>query len=198
MHAKHFIPLTLIALLHSSTLWANGLNIFQGSAAPAQPPQQQLQPSMISQSQSVQVQTLPDGRYHAEINYQDEANDTRNFTFEGTQDEIRQQVQQNTTLPAERKQALLQALDMRPEALFNQPMFGGSNPFDDPFFKNSPLNDDFFKQFFDDMPTFAPMPDFQQFFQLPGTPSTAIPPTTITPTPPTKPPGTPQKDRIFL
>ncbi len=198
MHAKHLIPLTLIALLHSSTLWANGLNIFQGSTAPAQPPQQQLQPSMISQSESVQVQPLPDGRYHAEINYQDKADDTRNFTFEGTQAEIRQQVQQNTTLPAERKQALLQALDMRPEALFNQPMFGGGNPFDDPFFKHGSLNDDFFKKFFDDMPAFGQMPDLRQFFQPPSAPSTAMPPAAITPTPPAKPSGNLQRERIFL
>ncbi|WMP18757.1 hypothetical protein [Thiothrix lacustris] len=189
MHTKHLIPLAFIALLHSSALWANGLNIFQGSAAPAQPPQQQLQPNMSSQSESVQVQTLPDGRYHAEINYQDKTDDTRNFTFEGTQEEIHQQVQQNTTLPAERKQALLQALEMRPEALFNQPMFGGSNPFNDPFFKNSPLNDDFFKQLLDDMPDFGQMPDLQQFFQ---------PPTAITPAPPAKPTENQHSDKIFL
>lgn len=120
------------------------------------------------QSQAVQVYTLPDGRYHAEINYQDQANDTRKYTFEGSKEEIRQQLAQ-ADLPEDRKQAILQALEMRPDALFDKffgnglslghSLFGGRNPFDHPFFKQDPFDDPFFRQdpFADDF--------FQKFWQ---------------------------------
>ena len=199
MNAKHLIPLAITALLHSTALWANGTDIFQGwQAPPAQPQLAPVPPAVISQAQAVQVHTLPDGRYHAEINYQDKADETHKFTFEGTPDEIRQQVQQNTLLPEDRKQALLQALDMKPDALFNQPLFGGKNPFDqpffkgnpfdDPFFKNNLLNDDFFKDFF------KGMPDLGQFIQPPP----ATPPTAIPPAPQTPPAGNKPGERIRL
>jgi hypothetical protein len=164
MKAQHLLALTL-AILFSSPAWAD---------APFQLQQPHMPPNIQLQSQVVQVHTLPDGRYHAEINYQDQTNDTRKFTFEGTQEEIRQQLAQ-ANLPEGHKQAVLQALEMRPDALFGNAfgngfplgnaLFGGKDPFDDPFFKNSPLNDAFVQKFFQGFPAFGGIPNVQPNWQ---------------------------------
>jgi hypothetical protein len=103
MKAHYLLGLILTTLFISPT-WAND---------PLTP---QPAPNIQLQSQAVQVYTLPDGRFHAEINYQDQANATRKFTFEGSKEEIRQQLTQSG-LPEDRQQAVLQALDMRPGAM---------------------------------------------------------------------------------
>jgi hypothetical protein len=113
--------------------------------------------------ESVQVKTLPDGRYHAEVSYKDQSNENRNFTFEGEREEIIEQIKQQKDLPDDKKQALLNALNMQPGMLFpninrsldqffQQPLFQ-QNPFDDPFFKQdfhkelSPLFDQLMEDF---------------------------------------------------
>ncbi len=165
MQARHLIFLALSAGLATSPL----LRADQFDPDP-NPPQ------LMSQEEGMQVYTLPDGRIHVEINYQEDnstkpADDTRHkFTFEGTQAEVRGQIQSNTGLPDDKKQALLQALGGNPAAMPGQPMFGGNNPFDDPFFKNDPFMDDFFKhppfdddffnKFMGGMPPLDPPPGF--------------------------------------
>lgn len=188
MKARYFLLLALIPFL-SGPLWADK-NPFQGQQAPAPgtsvPPQlAPALPNTLMQSQAVQVYSLPDGRYHAEINYQTKADDTRQYAFEGTKTEIRQQLDQSG-LPEDRKQAVMQALETNPADLFGNrlgngfpfgnalnSLFGSKDPFDDPFFKqelfnqpffkNSPLNDDFLGKFLQDMmqlqaPAGQPMP----------------------------------------
>jgi hypothetical protein len=199
MKAQHLLALTLATLL-SSPAWADD---------PFQLHQPHAAPNIQLQSQAVQVHTLPDGRYHAEINYQDQTNDTRKFTFEGTQEEIRQQLAQ-ANLPEDRKQAVLQALEMRPDALFGNAfgngfplgnsLFGGKDPFDhpffkqdpfdDPFFKNSPLNDEFVQRFFQGFPAFGGIPNVQPNWQ-------PAPPV-ITPPAPVKPPPPETGNRVWL
>lgn len=101
--------------------------------------------------QSVQVRTLPDGNYHAELSYRDQNDVERKFSYRGSKAQIVNQVQQQTDLPDDKKQALLNALEMNngnPQNFFNQPFFQG-NPFDDPFFNDpffqgDPLNHPFF------------------------------------------------------
>jgi hypothetical protein len=192
MQARHFIFSALLAGLSASpALWADNLD-------PDPSP-----PRIMSQAQGMQVYTLPDGRVHAEINYQQQGNaapadDTQHkFTFEGTQAEVREQIQQNTGLPDDKKQALLQALGGNPAAMFGQPVFGGGDPFDDPFFKNDPLMEDFFKhspfdddflqKFFSGMPSFDPPPGFGSGQGLPQIqPPLSAPPMPVIPpvTPP--------------
>lgn len=146
-------------------------------------------PTVQMQSQAVQVYTLPDGRYHAEIHYQDKTDDTRQYTFEGSKEEIRQQLAQSG-LPEERKQAVLNALDGNPADMFGSlfsngfpfgnSLFGGKDPFDHPFFKQNPFNaplfqndpfgDDFFEKFLQNIPQLQappsgqmkPFPEIQQ------------------------------------
>lgn len=118
------------------------------------------QPSAWDQFESVEVHSLPDGRYHAAVSYKDEKNNTMQFSFEGTQQEIRDQIQKNATLPDDKKQALLQALNLKPETLFSMPMFEG-NPFNDPFFRNAPFDDDFFRGF----PPLRVPPGFPSYYQ---------------------------------
>ncbi len=92
--------------------------------------------------ESVQVNTLADGRYHAEVAYKNARGEQQKFTFEGKRDEVVKQIQSHKTLPKEKKQALLNALNMRPEHLLNQPFFN-----QDPFMNGNPFNDPFFRQF---------------------------------------------------
>jgi len=131
-------------------------------------PQGQGQQSLAWDSfESVQVKTLPDGRYHAEVSYKDPKGDTKSFTFEGKKEEIVKQIQQQKELPEDKRKALLDALNMKPGNLFgqtlNQPFFQG-NPFNDPFFRDpffqrNPFNDPFFGR----MPQMPPsFPQFRQ------------------------------------
>lgn len=106
--------------------------------------------------ESVQVKTLPNGSYHAEVSYKDSNNETKKFTFEGKREEIITQIQKQKDLPKDKQQALLDALNMQPSqsfrSLFNDPLFQG-NPFNDPFFRNMMPRD--------------MMPSLNQFFQHP-------------------------------
>lgn len=113
--------------------------------------------------ESVEVKMLPDGRYHAEVTYKDENGDQKSFTFEGKREEIVQQIQEQQGLPVRKRQALLNALNMRPDAVFNQPFFHG-NFFNDPFFYDGYGADPLFRHGF---PRF---PDFGGFFRNPYAP----------------------------
>ncbi|MBO0612688.1 hypothetical protein [Thiothrix fructosivorans] len=191
MKAQHLLAWMVTTLLSSFT-WAN--DSFQNQHPP-------ITSNIQLQSQAVQVYTLSDGRFHAEINYQDQANATRTFTFEGSKEEIRQQLAQ-VDLPEERKQAVLQALEMRPDALFGNVFgngfpfghspFGGKDPFDDPFFKNSPLNDEFFQQFFQDLPSFGAIPDLKPDGQQAAPPEITLP----APEKPVEPDATQNRERL--
>ncbi len=117
-------------------------------------------PSAWSEFESVQVRTLPNGRYHAEVTYKDKGNNSKQFSFEGTQEEIRNQIQKDASLPHDKKQALLEALNMNPATLFYPPMFEES-PFNDSFFQDNPFDENFFRGF----PPMHVPPGFPSFFQ---------------------------------
>lgn len=118
---------------------------------------QQKQSSAWDEFQSVQINSLANGRYRAEIHYKNQQNQDKRFTFEGTREEITQQIQQQNDLPQEKKQALLNAFTMQPNQLselnqffngfsgfsdhfgkqgLNEPLLQ-SNPFDHPFFQRN-------------------------------------------------------------
>ncbi len=99
--------------------------------------------------ESIEVKTLPDGRYQATVSFKDASEEVKTFTFEGKKSEIVAQIETLPELPAAKKQALLKALNMRPDMAFDLDRFGwdsdlfdsplfGSNPFDHPFF-NHPI-----------------------------------------------------------
>ena len=133
--------------------------------------------------ESVQVNTLPDGRYHAEVSYKNKANESKKFSFEGKREEIIEQVKAHKELPDDKKRSLINALNMnlggmsQPFAgsalfnqFFNQPFFRGQQPgfFNDPFF-----NDPFFRNSF---PRGLFMnPAFPQRRLAPQAPSNPIP-----------------------
>lgn len=117
--------------------------------------------------QSVQVRTLPDGNYHAELSYRDQDGVERNFSYQGSKELIITQVQQQTDLPDDKKWALLNALEMNagnPQNLFNQPFFQG-NLFDDPFFTGPPLQGDPLDHPFFNSPFFQGNPFDHPFFK---------------------------------
>lgn len=113
--------------------------------------------SSSSDFQSVNINALANGRYRAEIHYKDQQQQDKRFTFEGTREEITQQIQQQSDLPKEKQQALLNAFSMPANPLnelsqlfdnfgssfnqnntgqqgLNEPLFP-NNPFDHPFFQ---------------------------------------------------------------
>lgn len=109
--------------------------------------------------ESVQVKTLPDGRYHAEVKYTDKKGDQKAFTFEGKRNEIVSQIKQQKDLPQDKKSALLNTLNMNPQNFFQRPFFRQNDFYGDPF------ADPFFQQGFPDWN----LPDMQRFFEHPGT-----------------------------
>jgi len=117
--------------------------------------------------ESVQVQTLADGRYQAEVKYKDPKGNQQAFKFEGKREQIIAQINKEKELPESKKQALLKALNMNSSVFFKQPFFKKGNPFDDPFFNQDSLfNDPFFQQGFPRLDT----PDLQKYFnKLPKT-----------------------------
>lgn len=142
--------------------------------------------------QSVQVNALANGRYRAEIHYKDQQNQDKRFTFEGTREEITQQIQQQKDLPKEKQQALLNAFNLRPNPLnelsqlfenfgshfnqnntgqqgLNEPLFQ-HNPFDHPFFQK-----DFQKELNNELSPFLNQlkQEFEQF-RAPS-PNTTLP-----------------------
>ena len=163
MLTKKLAPLAFTAFFASSFSWADVSTLAPNNSTPNPPTMQSW-----SQSQAMQVYSLPNGRYHAEINYQDAQNNTKKFNFEGSKAEIKQQMQVAKDLDQAQKTALLNALDgqinfslgnlpgfkMQPFAGLNTP-----DPFDDPFFKQNPFNDKFFQDFMQDMPRFGFSPN---------------------------------------
>lgn len=169
-------------MLSIGLLWLSVLSSVQANPDPllAQPP------ALMQQSQAVQVQTLPDGRWRAQLRYQ-EGKDSREYTFEGTPQDIQQQMQQ-ARIPADKQQAVAQALTLQPGALFanvfgdggvfgkdfpfGKSLLGGNDPFAQPFFQQDWLNDPFFQQFDKELdnlmrglfaaPQFAPQPPAPQ------------------------------------
>lgn len=130
----------------------------QQRPAPNPVPKIQSSPQGWDSFESVEVNSLSDGRYHAEVSFKGADNHTRKFTFEGKKEEILAQINSEKNLPADKRQALLNALNMNPSNRmipFNVPGMQG-NPFDDPFFNNHGFN-----QFFQHDPFFA-QPGFTQ------------------------------------
>ena len=91
--------------------------------------------------ESIQVQTLPDGRYRAEVQYKNDSDQSKSFVFEGKRDEIVDQIQQQKEIPQDKKRALLQALNMSSADDFRDRLFN------DPFFQRHFGDDDFFRDF---------------------------------------------------
>lgn len=115
--------------------------------------------------ESVQVKTLSDGRYHAEVKFKDPQGNEKGFTFEGKREEIIEQINHEKDLPEDKKQALLNSLKMDSGNFFNHPFFQRGNPFNDPFFTpRSLFNDPFFQHSFPRLN----IPEFQSFFNNPS------------------------------
>lgn len=110
--------------------------------------------------ESVEVRSLADGRYRAEVAYKDGSGNQKSFIFEGKRDEIIGQIKDHNDLPQEKKQALLNALNMRPDAGFGYP-FSRRGLFEDRFF-----SDPFFRGFDPDPFSrngFPEFPDLERF-----------------------------------
>ncbi len=70
------------------------------------------QQSSWSQFQSIQVESIGKDKHRAAVSYQDSEGNKKEFVFEGRLDEIRQQIMASKEMAEDKKQSLLQALDM--------------------------------------------------------------------------------------
>ena len=161
------------------------------------------QANVLGSFESVQVQTIGKGRYRAEVAYKNKANESKQFSFEGKKDEIIEQVKKQKDLPADKKQSLINALNMNfgvgdpmqafrgMNSPFNHPFFkqfnqpfGGTSGhlFQDPFFSGGLFNDPFFQNGFSNAPLFLGvpqirvMPDPRYQFQQPAAPRRQVAP----------------------
>lgn len=100
---------------------------------------------VMQQFESFQVKTLSDGRYHAEVEYQESGEERKKFVFEGKYDEVIEQIKNNKELPESKKNSLLNALKNNPNWIIpddfmnfpSMPMMR-SMPMFDPNFDNAP------------------------------------------------------------
>lgn len=70
------------------------------------------QQSSWSQFQSIQVESIGQDKHRAMVSYQDSEGNKKEFVFEGKLDEIKQQIMAAEEMAEDKKQSLLQALDM--------------------------------------------------------------------------------------
>ncbi|MGD2119616.1 MAG: PDZ domain-containing protein [Chromatiales bacterium] len=98
-------------------------------------------PMAWDEFESIQVQTLPDGRYRAEVKYKNESDESKSLLFEGKREEIIEQIKQQKDIPEDKKQALLQTLNMDSMDSLRDRMFN------DPFFQRYFDGDAFFRDF---------------------------------------------------
>lgn len=96
---------------------------------------------IMQQFESIQIKKLDGDRYHAEVEYQENGGEKKQFTFEGKYDEVREQIKSNKDLPESKKNSLLNALKNNPDQLIP----------------------DGFKDF-PKIPPMPPMPSFDRFF----------------------------------
>lgn len=80
----------------------------------------------FSQSESMSMKTLPDGKIHIKTTSKDADGNSKEFIFEGDADEIKKQIEGNKDLPDSQKQSLLQSLNMNPAAFFNNNFFNNN------------------------------------------------------------------------
>lgn len=109
-----------------------------GPAMPHMPPQYRSSPPSARGQEapvvrevfeSLAVERLPDGRYRAAIKYKGADGKSQSFKFEGSREEIQQQIRKSKTLPAPARQQLLNSIGMADRPLF--PAFGRPLNFDE-------------------------------------------------------------------
>ncbi len=73
----------------------------------------------FSQSESLSIETLQDGKIHVELKSKDTENNEKNFVFEGKRDQIIKDIQQQKDLPEAQKQKLIGAIQGSFTSYFN-------------------------------------------------------------------------------
>lgn len=80
------------------------------------------QQSSWSEFESIQIESTGDNKHRAKVKHKDSDGNTREFVFEGTREEIKEQIVKLDDMDKKTKQSLLQALDMNTRMPF--PPFG--------------------------------------------------------------------------
>lgn len=73
---------------------------------------QQGQQNSWSQFESIQIESTGENKHRAEVKYEDSEGNKKEFVFEGSLNEIQQQIMAQDNMDGDKKQNLLQALDM--------------------------------------------------------------------------------------
>lgn len=84
-----------------------------------------------SESESLSVKTLKDGKIHAELKAKDKDNNEKNYVFEGTRDSVINQIKQQKDMPQQHKDQLLGAVQGNSIQFYSSP--GVNNFFNRPF-----------------------------------------------------------------
>ncbi|MDX2507799.1 MAG: PDZ domain-containing protein [Gammaproteobacteria bacterium] len=96
--------------------------------------QQFKQQTSWSEFESIQVETTDKDKLRAVVNYEDSSGNKKEFIFEGNSNEVREQIKMNNEMEGDKKQSLLQALDMNnvPPLPIAPYGFMGPNSFNQP------------------------------------------------------------------
>lgn len=96
--------------------------------------QQFKQQTSWSEFESIQVETTGKDTLRAVVKYADSSGNKKEFIFEGNRNEVREQIKMNNEMEDDKKQSLLQALDMNnaPPLSFKPYGFMGPNSFNQP------------------------------------------------------------------
>lgn len=96
--------------------------------------QQLKQQSSWSEFESIQLETTGKDTLRAEVKYEDSSGNKREFIFEGNSTEVREQIKTHKEMEDDKKQSLLQALDMNNAPLlpFSPYGFMGPNNYNQP------------------------------------------------------------------
>ena len=94
---------------------------------------QQGQQNSWSQFESIQIESTGENKHRAEVKYEDSEGNKKEFVFEGNLNEIQQQIMAQDNMDEDKKQNLLQALDM-------------NNSYPLPFRQNNFMAPDWFNQ----------------------------------------------------
>lgn len=111
---------------HQAPNWPN-FNMPAMPSMPAMPNFQNIQPNMkgqnFSQSESLSMKTLPNGKMRIETQTTDSDGNSKEFVFEGDPEEIKKQIQENKDLSKEQKDKLLNSFSFTPGTFFNNNIF---------------------------------------------------------------------------
>ncbi len=92
--------------------------------------------NVMQQFEALSIKQTGDGKVHAEVSF-DNNGDKKEFSFDGTYDEVRKQIKETKELPEDKKNSLLNSLKNNPQQLIPDNLWNSSTFPMVPFFNNN-------------------------------------------------------------